>query len=99
MLVLGSIDWSPENWSYETSDAEVALLLSEVKAKGEVIGHSSLEIKGLSIEEEDTMYCFVQNRVESSSPEFIDNLSNFLTREFDRPNTTYVWITKSGDSG
>ena len=73
MLVLGSIDWSPENWSYETSDAEVALLLSEVKAKGEVTGYTSFE-------DVDAIYYFVEDKVESSSPKFIGQLSDYLGR-------------------
>ena len=50
--VIGSVDWSPEGWDYQTRDAEVERLLGEVQAKGKVVGYTSFE-------DEDTIYCFV----------------------------------------
>ena len=34
--VIGSVDWSPDDWDYQTSDAEVERVLGEMEAKGEV---------------------------------------------------------------
>ena len=83
--VIGSVDWSPEDWDYQTSDAEIDSLLGEVKAKGEVPGYTSFE-------DEDAIYCFVEDKVESSSPKFIGQLSDYLSRETDIPGTRSVWI-------
>ena len=41
--VIGSINWSPEHWDYQTSVAEVERLLGEVQAKGKVTGYTSFE--------------------------------------------------------
>ena len=40
--VIGSVDWSPEDWDYQTSDAAVGRLLAEVKDKGAVNGFISV---------------------------------------------------------
>ena len=58
--VIGSVDWSPEDWDYQTSDAEVERVLGEVKAKGEVTGYTSFE------SDEGVSYCFLPDKVESS---------------------------------
>ena len=34
--IIGSIDWSPEDWDYQTRDADLARLLDEVKAENEI---------------------------------------------------------------
>ncbi|MCL0099555.1 hypothetical protein M1O55_01645 [Dehalococcoidia bacterium] len=77
---IGSIDWSPEGWNYQTSDAEVDRILGEVKAKGEVAGYTSFE-------DEDVEYCFVEYKVESSSPEFMGQLSDYIGRKAE-----HVWV-------
>ena len=50
--VIGFVDWSPEDWDYQTSDVEVERLLAEVKDKGAVNGF-------ISVTEGDVIYDFV----------------------------------------
>ena len=83
--VIGSVDWSPEDWDYQTNDAEVEHVLGEVKAKGEVPGYTSFE-------DEDAIYCFVEDKVESSSPKFIGQLSDYLGRATEIPGTRSICI-------
>ena len=83
--VIGSIDWSPEDWDYQTSDAAVERLLAEVKDKGAIDGF-------MSVEEGDVFYDFVPNKVESSNPNFIGHLSDYLLRETEIPGTRPIWI-------
>jgi hypothetical protein len=85
--VIGSIDWSPEDWNYQTSDGDLARLLGEVKANGEVPGYTSFEDK-------DAIYCFVEDKVESSSPKFIGHLSDHLSMAFSQLLRPTVSITK-----
>ena len=89
--VIGFINWSPEHWDYQTSDAEIDSLLGEVKAKGEVTGYTSFE-------DEDAIYCFVEDKVESSSPKFIEQLSAYLLRETEMPGTRSVWIREQNNT-
>jgi hypothetical protein len=42
LLVIGPIDWNPEDWDYQTSDAAVEHILVEVKYKGAVNGFISV---------------------------------------------------------
>ena len=83
--VIGSIDWSPEDWDYQTSDATVKHLLAGVKDKGVVNGF-------ISVEEGDVIYDFAPTKVESSDPEFIGHLSDSLLRETEIPGTRSIWI-------
>jgi hypothetical protein len=83
--VIGSVDWSPEDWDYQTRDAEVERVLGEVKAKGEVTGYTSFE-------DESAIYCFVPDKVESSNPNFIGHLSDYLSRVTEIPGTRSIWI-------
>jgi len=83
--VIGSVDWSPEDWDYQTSDAEVERVLGEVKANGEVTGYTS-------VEDEYAIFCFVPDKVESSNPNFIGHLSDYLLRETEIPSTRSLWI-------
>ena len=83
--VIGSIDWSPEDWDYQTNDAEVARLLAEVKDKGAVDGFTS-------VTEGDVIYDFVPIKVKSSSPKFIGQLSDYLGRVTEMSGTGSVWI-------
>ena len=64
VCVIGFVDWSPEDWDYQTSVAEVERLLAEVKDKGAVNGF-------ISVTEGDVIYDFVPTKVESSNPNFI----------------------------
>ena len=83
--VIGSIDWSPEDWDYQTSDAAVERLLAQVKDEGAINGF-------ISVEEGDVIYDFVPTKVESSDPEFIGHLSDYLLRETEIPGTRSIWI-------
>ena len=83
--VIGFINWSPEHWDYQTSDSEIDSLLGEVKAKGEVTGYTSFE-------DEYAIYCFVPDKVESSNPNFIGHLSDYLGRVTELPGTGSIWI-------
>ncbi len=89
--VIGFINWSPEHWDYQTSDAEIDSLLGEVKAKGEVTGYTSFE-------DEDAIYCFVEDKVESSSPKFIGQLSDYLGRVTEMPGTGSIWIREQNNT-
>ena len=89
--VIGFINWSPEHWDYQTNDAEIDSLLGEVKAKGEVPGYTSFE-------DEDAIYCFVEDKVESSNPNFIGHLSDYLGRVTEMPGTGSVWIREQNNT-
>ena len=54
--VTGFVDWSPEDWDYQTSVAEVERLLAEVKDKGAVNGFKS-------VTEGEVIYDFVPTSV------------------------------------
>ena len=86
LLVIGPIDWNPEDWDYQTSDAAVERVLGEVKATGEVTGYTSFESEG------GALYCFVPDKVESSNPNFIGQLSDYLGRVTEMPGTGSIWI-------
>ena len=86
--VIGSVDWSPEDWDYQTSDAAVGRLVAEVKDKDAVNGF-------ISVTEGDVIYDFVPTKVESSDPEFIGHLSDYLLRETEIPGTRSIWIMET----
>ena len=86
VCVIGFVDWSPEDWDYQTSDAEVERVLGEVKAKGEVTGYTSFE------SDEGVSYCFLPDKVESSNPNFIGHLSDYMGRVTEIPGTRSIWI-------
>ena len=90
--VIGSVDWSPEDWDYQTSDAAVGRLLAEVKDKGAVNGFKS-------VTEGDVIYDFVPTKVESSNPNFIGHLSDYLGRVTEMPGTGSVWIREQNNTG
>ena len=90
--VIGSVDWSPEDWNYQTSDAEVKHVLGEVKATGEVTGYTSFESDG------GALYCFLPDKVESSNPNFIGHLSDYLGRVTEMPGTGSVWIREQNNT-
>ena len=89
--VIGSIDWSSEDWDYQTSDAAVGRLLAEVKDKGAVNGF-------ISDTEGDVIYDFVPTKVESSNPNFIGHLSDYLGRVTEMPGTGSVWIRERNNT-
>ena len=91
--VIGSIDRSPEDWDYQTSDAEVERVLGEVKAKGEVTGYTSFE------SDEGVSYCFLPDKVESSNLNFIGHLSDYLRRVTEIPGTRSIWIMERNNTG
>ena len=86
--VIGSVDWSPEDWDYQTSVAEVERLLAEVKDKGAVNGF-------ISVTEGDVIYDFVPTKIESSDPGFIGHLSEYLLRETEIPGKRSIWIMEN----
>ena len=90
--VIGSVDWSPEDWGYQTSDAAVGRLLAEVKDKGAVNGF-------ISVTEGDVIYDFVPTKVESSNPNFIGQLSDYLGRVTEMPGTGSIWIRERNNTG
>ena len=83
--VIGSIDWCPEEWDCQTSDAAVEHLVAAAKDKGAVNGF-------ISVEEGDVIYDFVPTKIESSDPGFIGHLSEYLLRETEIPGTRSIWI-------
>ena len=83
--VIGPIDWSPEDWDSQTSDAAVEHLVTAVKDKGAVNGF-------ISVEEGDVIYDFVPTKIESSDPGFIGHLSEYLLRETEIQGTRSIWI-------
>ena len=89
--VIGSVDWSPEDWDYQTSVAEVERLLAEVKDKGAVNGF-------ISVTEGDVIYDFVPTKVESSNPNFIGQLSDYLGRVTEMPGTGSIWIRERNNT-
>ena len=91
--VIGSVDWSPKDWDYQTSDAEVKHVLGEVKATGEVTGYTSFESDG------GALYCFLPDKVESSNPNFIGHLSDYLGRVTEIPGTRSIWIMERNNTG
>ena len=90
--VIGSVDWSPEDWDYQTSDAAVGRLLAEVKDKGAVNGF-------ISVTEGDVIYDFVPTKIESSDPGFIGHLSDYLGRVTEIPGTRSIWIMERNNTG
>ena len=89
--VTGSVDWSPEDWDYQTSDAAVGRLLAEVKDKGTVNGFKS-------VTEGEVIYDFVPTKVESSNPNFIGQLSDYLGRVTEMPGTGSIWIRERNNT-
>ena len=89
--VIGSVDWSPEDWDYQTSVAEVERLLAEVKDKGAVNGF-------ISVTEGEVIYDFVPTKVESSNPNFRGHFSDYLGRVTEMPGTGSMWIRERNNT-
>lgn len=72
-VVVGTIDWTPDSWSYDTEDEELKVLLDEVMTDDIVTVFSSVDDNG-------TTYDFVEEEVDSSDKRFISGLSTLLER-------------------
>ena len=92
--IIGSIDWSPEDWDYQTSDVDLARLLDEVKAENEVWGGPASDDDDDADPDPDTIICYVRERVESSDSKFIWYLSDHLSMAFSSLSRPTVSITK-----
>ena len=113
VCVIGFVDWSPADWDYQTSVAEVERLLAEVKDKGAVNGFKSVtegtagcgvkqgEHRGAGElqEQGEVIYDFVPTKVESSNPNFIGHLSDYLGRVTEIPGTGSIWIRERNNTG
>ena len=84
-IPIGSVEWTPEDWSHETEDRAVAALLTRVHAEGGVDGFKSTERDGV-------VYDFAPDRVEASDAKFMRRLSDFVLRYFERPDEPAIWI-------
>jgi len=91
VCVIGFVDWSPADWDYQTSVAEVERLLAEVKDKGAVNGF-------ISVTEGEVIYDFVPTKVESSNPNFIGHFSDYLGRVTEMPGTGSMWIRERNNT-
>ncbi len=106
VCVIVFVHWSPADWDYQTSVAEVERLLAEVKDKGAVNGvkpvtegQAGCGVKqgehrgaGELQEQGEVIYDFVPTKVESSNPNFIGHLSDYLGRVTEIPGTRSIWI-------
>ena len=68
------------------SVAKVERLLGKVLAKGEVTGYTSFESG------EDVSFWFLPDKLESSYPDFIGHLSDYLGRATEIPGPRFIWI-------
>jgi hypothetical protein len=84
-VTVGSIDWTPTGWEYQTSDEQVERFLSAVKADGSVTGYESLAI-------EDTVYSFVETEVEDSDPSFVGQVSDMMLRLTQPDDVPATWL-------
>lgn len=78
-ILVGTIDWTPGGWDYKTDDSDLAILLGEVRTEGTVIALSSLDT-------DEGIFDFIEEKVDASDDRFISGLSSFLLR------TTDMWI-------
>lgn len=78
-VVVGTIDWSVDGWDYKTKDADLAILLDEVKTQGTVIALTSVDT-------DEGTFDFIEEAVDDSDGSFLGNLSDFLLR------TNGMWI-------
>ena len=78
-VVVGTIDWTPDGWDYKTKDADLAILLDEVKTQGTVIALTSVKT-------DEGIFCGVEVEVDASDARFLGGLSDFLLRDTD------MWI-------
>ena len=78
-VVVGTIDWSVDGWDYKTKDADLAILLDEVKTQGTVIALTSVNT-------DEGTFDFIEEEVDASDGRFLGGLSSFLLR------TNDMWI-------
>ena len=78
-IVVGTIDWSIDGWDYKTNDADLAILLDEVKTQGTVIALRSIDT-------DEGTFDFIEEEVAASDGRFLGGLSSFLLR------TNDMWI-------
>ena len=78
-IVVGTIDWSIDGWDYKTKDADLAILLDEVKTQGAVIALTSVDT-------DEGTFDFIEEEVDDSDGRFLGGLSSFLLR------TNGMWI-------
>ena len=78
-VVVGTIDWSVDGWDYKTKDADLAILLDEVKTQGTVAALTSVDT-------DEGTFDFIEEEVDDSDGGFLGDLSDFLLR------TNGMWI-------
>jgi len=78
-VVVGTIDWTTDGWDYKTKDADLAILLDEVKTQGTVIALRSIHT-------DEGTFDFIEEEVDASDGRFLGGLSDFLLR------TNDMWI-------
>ena len=78
-VVVGTIDWSVDGWDYKTKDANLAILLDEVKTQGTVIALTSVNT-------DEGTFDFIEEEVDALDDRFLGGLSAFLLR------TNHMWL-------
>ena len=78
-VVVGTIDWSVDDWDYKTEDIDLAILLDEIKTQGAVIALTSVNT-------DEGIFDFIEEEVPASDGRFLGGLSSFLLR------TNDMWI-------
>tara|TARA_R110000765_G_scaffold371444_2_gene461678 strand:- start:282 stop:599 length:318 start_codon:yes stop_codon:yes gene_type:complete len=89
ILTIGSLEWSPTEWSYTTSDPVVENLLSVVKENKEVEGM-------VSVLEGDTQFSFVPRIFGEADPAFVGQLGDYLGRVHEIQAEPSVWLKEVG---
>ena len=84
-VVVGTIQWTPDDWDYKTDDSDLSILLDEVMTKGTVIALSSVDTA-------EGTFDFVEEEVDVSDIRFISGLSTYLEQN------SNMWIGVTDDS-
>ncbi len=82
---IGTIEWTPQDWSYKTDDAELLILLDEAKTFDTATVYTAVDV-------EDTTYDFVEEEVDSSDFKFVSGLQTLL--ESDSEDSA-IWLDMS----
>jgi len=85
ILTIGSLEWSPADWGYMTSDPVVENLLSVVKENKEVEGM-------VSVLEGDIQYSFVPRIFAEDDDAFVGQLGDYLGRVHELVGEPSVWL-------
>ena len=87
ILTIGSLEWSPTDWGYTTSDPVVENLLSVVKENKEVEGM-------VSVLRDDVQYSFVPRIFAEDDDAFVGQLGDYLGRmhELEGEAESSVWL-------